>query len=99
MRLFVKWLRREFDLDESKFRVKLYLHADLDLDAAVSHWSAVLGVPPGQFTKPYRAVVDETMPINRHVHGCASIVYHSRPLHRRVMAMIVAVASTVADPG
>ena len=99
MSLFVRWLRRSFDLDESKFRVKLYLHADLDLYAAVSHWSAVLGVPPEQFNKPYRAVVDETMRSNRHVYGCASIVYHSRLVHRRVMSMIAAIGSAGVNPG
>ena len=99
MRLFVVWLRNEFDLDESKFRVKLYLHADLDLDPAVEFWSAVVDVPPDQFNKPYRAVVDETMRTNRHVYGCASIVYHSRLLHRRVMARIQAVGSALANPG
>ena len=99
MRLFVSWLRREFDLDESRLRVKLYLHADLDLNRAVSFWSGVLGVPVEQFTKPYRAVVDATMRHNRHVHGCASVVYHSRSLHRRVMARIAAVGSSVDLPG
>ena len=99
MRIFTTWLRREFELDESKFRVRLYLHADLDVEAAIDHWSGVLGVPPRQFTAPYRAVVDETMRSNRHVFGCASIVYHSRLAHRRVMARIAAIGSTLADPG
>lgn len=99
MRIFTDWLREEFELDETKLRVKLYLHADLDVAAAIEHWSSVLGVPPGQFNQPYRAVVDETMRSNRHVHGCASIVYHSRLLHRRVMARIAAIGSAVANPG
>lgn len=99
MRVFVTWFRRAFDLDESRLRVKMYLHADLDLDAAVAHWSALLGVPPSQFNKPYRAVADATMRHNRHVMGCVSIVYHSRSIHRRVMAMIAAVGSSVDLPG
>jgi hypothetical protein len=99
MRIFTNWLRQEFELDETKFRVKLYLHADLDVDAAIEHWSGVLGVPRHQFNQPYRAVVDETMRSNRHVFGCASVVYHSRRLHRRVMARIAAIGSTLANPG
>lgn len=96
---FVRWFRREFDPDESKFRLKLYLHADLDLGEAIEFWSSVLNVPPGQFNKPYRAVADKTLRSNRHVHGCASIVYHSALVHRRVMAMIAAIGSALADPG
>jgi transcriptional regulator with XRE-family HTH domain len=99
MQIFTRWLRHEFDLDESKLRVKLYLHADLDLERAVAFWSDALGVPSAQFTKPYRAVVDSTMRHNRHVYGCASIVYHSRTLHRRVMARIAAIGSALANPG
>ena len=99
MRIFTAWLRQEFELDESKFRVELYLHADLDMDAAVDHWSRVLDAPRLQVNQPYRAVVDETMRLNRHVYGCASIVSHSRRLHRRVMARIAAIGSTFANPG
>jgi transcriptional regulator with XRE-family HTH domain len=99
LRIFIAWLRREFAVDESKFRVKLYLHADLDVEAALQHWSALLDIPRAQFNKPYRAVVDPTLRHNRHVFGCASVVYHSRRLHRRVMARIAAIGSTLANPG
>ncbi len=99
MQVFIRWLRRQFVLDERSFRVRLYLHADLDLAAAIDHWSAVLDIPAEQFGKPYRAVVDETMRVNRHEFGCASLVYHSRRIQRSVMAMIAAIASSVADPG
>lgn len=99
MRTFVTWLRRSFQIDETRLRVVLYLHADLDLDAATDYWSNALDVSPDQFTKPYRAVVDETRRTNRHEHGCATLTYHSRSIHRRVMARIAAVTSTFAYPG
>lgn len=35
---FCTWLRRFFEIDESRLRVKLYLHEGLDLAAAVVHW-------------------------------------------------------------
>lgn len=93
------WLRSAFAVDESRLRVKLYLHADLDVAAAIEFWAAVNGIPGSQFNKPYRAVVDETMRHNRHQYGCASVVFHNTLLHRRVMAMIAAVTSRLADPG
>ena len=99
MRIFVDWLRSAFAVDESRLRVKLYLHADLDVAAAIEFWAAVNGIPGSQFNKPYRAVVDETMRHNRHQYGCASVVFHNTLLHRRVMAMIAAVTSRLADPG
>jgi hypothetical protein len=99
MRIFVTWLRSELSVEESRLRMKLYLHADLDLEAAIGFWHGVTGVPRSQFNKAYRAVVDDTMRHNRHVYGCASLVCHSTLVHRRVMAMIGAVTSKVAGPG
>lgn len=97
--VFLRWFRSAFPIDEGRLRVGLYLHADLDLEAAVRYWSNVTGVPPDQFHKPYRAVVDPTMRGNRHEFGCARIVYSDTSLHRRVMARIRAIGSALADPG
>jgi hypothetical protein len=99
MLVFLTWLRQEFEIDESRLRIRLYLHADLDVEQAMSFWSASLGIPTSQFNKPYRAVVDATIRTNRHVNGCASIVYSSTFVHRRVMAAIEAVTSAFAIPG
>jgi hypothetical protein len=99
MRVFVTWLRRQFSVDESRLRIKLYLHADLDLAVAIDFWHEITGVPASQFNRPYRAVIDATMRHNRHLHGCASLVCHSTLVHRRVMALIAAVTSGFAGPG
>jgi hypothetical protein len=96
---FVTWLRRFFDIDETRLRMRLYLHDDLDLDAAVSFWSDLTGIPPAQFTKPYRAPAHSTRRRNRHIYGCPAVSYKSAPLHRRVMGMIAAILSTSALPG
>lgn len=74
---FCRWFRTFFDVDESRLRITLYLHAGLDLDAAEDHWAAVTGIPTTQFNKPYRAVPDDTRRSNRHVRGCCHVRYHS----------------------
>ena len=48
---FCAWLRRFFDIDESRLRVRVYLHEGLDLDAAERFWSDVTGVPRSQFKR------------------------------------------------
>jgi hypothetical protein len=96
---FLAWFRHFFALDESRLRVRLYLHADQDLDAAITFWSALTGVPTTQFTKPYRAVADPSIRRTKHPRGCVSIGYCSTLTHRRVMAMIAAVLSPEAFPG
>ena len=37
--LFCCWLRRFFEIDESRLRVRLYLHEGLDLAATIAYWS------------------------------------------------------------
>jgi hypothetical protein len=97
--VYVTWLRHFFEVDESKLRIKLYLHEGLDLDAAVAYWSGLTGIPPSQFTKPYRAVADPTIRRTKHVMGCPGVAYHSTSLLRRVMGLIEAVLSNSAIPG
>lgn len=96
VRAFLSWLRQQFSVDDHRLRVRLYLHEDLGLAAAIRFWSAVTGVPPAQFTKPYRAAADESHRTNRHEHGCVSVVYHDAFVHRSVMAMISAITSRFA---
>ena len=84
--LFLRWLRQFFAIDESRVRVALYLHDDLDLDAANEYWSELCDVPISQFTKPYRAVVRSGRKQAKHVYGCPSIRYADVRIYRSVMA-------------
>ncbi|MGI8764045.1 MAG: helix-turn-helix domain-containing protein, partial [Ilumatobacteraceae bacterium] len=68
--LFVTWLRRHFEVDEVRLRVRLYLHEGLDLEAAEHFWSELLRIPRSQFRTPYRAVPDSTIRSTRHPLGC-----------------------------
>ena len=47
--MFCAWLRRFFTIDESRLRIRVYLHEGLDLDRAHEYWSEVTGVPTSQF--------------------------------------------------
>jgi hypothetical protein len=93
------WLRRFFTVDESRLRVRLYLHEGLDLDATVAFWSALTGIPPSQFGKPYRAVPDPTIRHAKHVHGCVTVSYSCSATHRSIMGLISALLSGTALPG
>ena len=97
--IFVVWLRRFFEITSPKFRIKLYLHEGLDLDAAITFWSELTGIPRDQFHKPYRAVADPSIRRTEHVMGCPGVAYHSTLYLRRVMGMIDALTSSAAIPG
>jgi transcriptional regulator with XRE-family HTH domain len=94
IRFFLAWLRHFFAVDESRLRVRLYLHDDLDLEAAVEFWIGVTGIPRSQFTKPYRAVADGTLRKNRHATGCPSVRYTCATTHRAVMGLVRALLSS-----
>lgn len=93
------WIRRFFDVDEARLRVSVYLHADLDIAEATSWWAEVTGIPPSQFTRPHRAVVNRSMRRSRHVHGCASVRYSCAATHRAVMGLMDGVLLAPRDPG
>jgi hypothetical protein len=97
--LFCRWLRRFFEIDETRLRVRLYLHAGLDVEAATAHWAAVAAVRPTQFRKPYRAVADPTRRSTKHPMGIASVTYSCSKTHRQVMGLVAALLTSVEIPG
>lgn len=97
--LFVTWLRRHFEVDEVRLRVRLYLHEGLDLEAAEHFWSELLRIPRSQFRTPYRAVPDSTIRSTRHPLGCPGVTYNCSSTRRRVMGLVRALSSTDALPG
>jgi transcriptional regulator with XRE-family HTH domain len=99
LRLFVDWLRRNFDIEEDRLRARLYLHQGLDIDEATAYWSAVTSISERQFQRPYRAVADPSRRRTKHERGCLTIVYHCSVTHRRVMASVAAITSRFDLPG
>ena len=92
--LHLTWLRTCFTVDESRLRVRLYLHEGLDLGSATSSWSQLTGIPISQFCQPHRAVPDATVRHNKHEHGCTTIRYSCTRTHRAVMGLIDALLAS-----
>ena len=99
MRFFSTWLRRFFDIDESRLRVRVYLHEGLDLDAAEEFWSGVTEIPRSQFNRAYRAKPDPSIRNTKHLYGCGYADYHCTRTHREVMGLVRALLSSVAPSG
>lgn len=98
MRSYLRWLRSFFDIDEDRLRARLYLHEGLDLDAATAFWSEQLAIPIEQFQQPHRPAASRDAPI-KHPYGCATVIYSSLSIHRRVMALTEAITSALDLPG
>jgi len=96
---YCAWLRRFFEIDEARLRVRVYLHEGLDLDAAEAHWSELTGVPRSQFRRAYRAVADPSIRRTKHEFGCVYVCYACSATHRRIMGLVRALLSSSAIPG
>jgi hypothetical protein len=88
IRLFLRWLRTFFEIDETRLRGWLYLHEGLDVEKAIRHWSEITGIPPNQFGKPYRAVPDPSIRRAKHEMGCLTVAYSCSRTHREVMGLM-----------
>ena len=96
---FCRWLRHFFDVDESRLRMRVYLHDGLDLEAAEKFWSGLTGIPRQQFRKPYRAVADPSIRHSKHPMGCPAVLYSCSHTHRRIMGLIDALLSSEIHSG
>ena len=86
-------------VDETRLRVRLYLHEGLDLAAANTHWSDVTGIPTSQFGKPYRATPDEGIRHSKHIYGCPRVEYSCSRTHRAIMGLVRALLSSASYSG
>jgi hypothetical protein len=99
VRFFCAWLRRFFDIDESRLRVRVYLHEGLDLDAAERFWAEATRVPRTQFGKPYRAVADSSIRKTKHEYGCVYVGYSCARTLRAIMGLVRALLSSESYSG
>lgn len=98
--MFCSWLRHFFDVDESRLRLRVYLHDDQDLAAAEAYWSELTGIPRAQFNQPHRPAARDGYRSTKHPLGCPSVRYSSSSMHRSVMGMVDALLDfRLFDPG
>ncbi len=53
IKLFVKFMRQIYHVDESRFRIYLYSYTSLPTKDLITYWSDLTKIPPSQFSKPY----------------------------------------------
>lgn len=99
VRFFCTWLRRFFEIDERRMRLRVYLHQGLDLDRAEAFWSEVAGVPRDRFQRAYRAKPDPSIRTAKHEYGCAYVRYSCVRTLRGILGLTRALLSSEAIPG
>jgi len=85
IQLFVRWLEL-LEVDRSRWRCAVNIHASEDLEAATRFWSDLAGIPAEHFCKPWlKTNTSSRMNRGPHHHGCLSIrITSSARLYRRI---------------
>lgn len=87
VQLFLVFLRNNFALEESKFRVLLYCYSDQDVSTLKRFWSVCTGIPQAQFIKPY-VRKDFKVEGRKMKYGLVHIRYHDKKLLLEIKKMI-----------
>ena len=53
IRVFLKFLRNIYQINETRLRVYLYTYNSMPTTKLVTYWSDLTDIPPAQFSKPY----------------------------------------------
>lgn len=82
---FVNWLRRFFDINESKLKGRLYIWRDTNEKEAKEFWSKKLNIPINQFTKSYISNSVPNVRKRRHNYGVCRVSYGSKKIFSEIM--------------
>ncbi|HSV94760.1 MAG TPA: hypothetical protein VLH94_02160 [Spirochaetia bacterium] len=96
-KLFITLLRECYELDESKFRVRVHLHHYHNEIKVKKFWSDLLNVPLSQFGKIYRKKRSTNKIYRKNEAGICFVRYNSMALKEDVMYYARHVANQLLD--
>lgn len=82
---FLYFLRKGFDIDESKLRALIHLHEYHDEDEQINFWSEVSSIPKDKFNRSYRKP-NTGKRIKKNYPGCIAISYYNAQLAKKLWA-------------
>ncbi len=83
--LYIKLLRRCYQIDESKLRIRLHLHYYHGIKKTRGFWSSLLKVPENQFGKIYIKKRSVLKKFRKNFAGICFIYYGSSDIRRELM--------------
>ncbi|MEK7582290.1 MAG: hypothetical protein AAB452_00305 [Patescibacteria group bacterium] len=94
VKLFLKFLRQIYSVNESKIRFYLYCFSDQDVSSLIKFWCSQLRVEQQQFTKPY---VRSTLNKGKRTmsNGVLHVRYSDKRLLEKVLAQMNELVSTL----
>lgn len=86
--VFLSFLRRIFQIDESKLRAYLYCYRNQDAQKLVKYWSQVTKISVSQFTKPYVRQDFKAEKDGKMKYGLVHIRYNDKKLLNQIRGLI-----------
>jgi hypothetical protein len=83
---FLNLLRKNFIVDEGRFRACIHIHSYHSPETQLDFWSKITDIDKEQFIRPYQKP-NTSKRIRENYQGCISIRYHDNDLARRLMAI------------
>ncbi|MBP9669827.1 hypothetical protein KBD75_00300 [Candidatus Woesebacteria bacterium] len=85
--IFITLLRDCYELDESKFRIRLHLHNYHNEEELKKYWSELLKIPLSQFNQTiWKREPTSGKRYRQNYHGICFVKYNSVDLQKRIMA-------------
>lgn len=92
IKTFMFYLRKAYNLDESKFRACIHLHEYHNNEQLHSYWSSITNIPLLQFRKPYlKPHTGKRKKLN--YMGCTTIYYFDSSIAHELEALYNAISS------
>ena len=85
--IFITLLRNCYEIDETKFRIRLHLHNYHNEQQLKIYWSELLKVPTSQFNQTiWKKEPNSGKRYRQNYHGICFVKYNSVDLQKRIMA-------------
>jgi hypothetical protein len=91
IKFMMSWFEEFCHIPKHKFRGAIWIHDNLDAEAAKSFWSGLTGIPLNQFHKTYiskNKVDSKKIRKNIHQYGVFAIRFSDSDKHRQIMGWI-----------
>lgn len=95
VKLFLKMLRKIYQVNESRLRVLLYCYSNQNKNHLIKYWSKQLKIPKSQFIKPYVRQDYKESKKGKMPYGLVHVRYNDKRLLARVIKDIDIIYSTI----
>jgi hypothetical protein len=96
LKLFITLLRRCYDINEKRIRIRLNLHWYHSKEEVQQYWSRLLDIPIDQFKKTYVKKRSQTKRFRKNYMGICFIRYSDSKLQRSLMSFAISMGEHLA---